>query len=71
MDCQRCNGLLVSEILWDENLALHVLVLRCINCGECFDSVITNHRLLQAQGINPFYPDSRDLPSGSWKNRRN
>jgi hypothetical protein len=41
MNCPRCQGLLISDYLYNKDEALSVLYIwRCLNCGETFDSMI-------------------------------
>ena len=47
MKCQRCNGLLVRDSIYNLEGQFHLLeVLRCLNCGETVDTTI-----LRARGI--------------------
>jgi len=46
MNCPRCQGLLISDHLYNKNEALYVLsIWRCLNCGETFDSMIIRNRI--------------------------
>jgi hypothetical protein len=42
MQCARCTGLRVPEIISEGGA--RVLALRCINCGDVIDPVIVRHR---------------------------
>lgn len=45
MACPRCQGLLISDYLYNQDEALSVLYIwRCINCGETFDPLIIRNR---------------------------
>lgn len=45
MTCPRCQGLLISDYLYNKDEALSVLnIWRCLNCGETFDSMIMRNR---------------------------
>lgn len=48
MNCPRCEGLLISDQVYNQDEALYVLsVWRCLNCGETFDSMILQNRTHQ------------------------
>ena len=48
MNCPRCQGLLISDHLYNKDEALYVLsIWRCLNCGETFDSMIIQNRTSQ------------------------
>ena len=48
MNCPRCEGLLMSDQVYNSNDALYVLpISRCLNCGETFDSMILQNRKQQ------------------------
>lgn len=53
MNCPRCEGLLMSDQVYNADEALYVLsVWRCLNCGDTFDSMILQNRATQqARGI--------------------
>lgn len=41
MNCPRCQGLLISDHLYNQEEGLYVLsIWRCLNCGETFDPMI-------------------------------
>lgn len=42
MQCFRCNGLRVPEILCEGGV--RITALRCIHCGDIVDGVIVRHR---------------------------
>jgi hypothetical protein len=48
MNCPRCQGLLISDHLYNKDEALYVLsIWRCLNCGETFDPMIIRNRTSQ------------------------
>jgi hypothetical protein len=48
MNCPRCQGLLISDYLYNKDEALYVLsIWRCLNCGETFDPMIIRNRASQ------------------------
>jgi hypothetical protein len=48
MNCPRCQGLLISDHLYNKDEALYVLsIWRCLNCGETFDPMIIRNRSSQ------------------------
>lgn len=50
MNCPRCEGLLMSDQVYNRDEALYVLsVWRCLNCGETFDSMILQNRTQQKE----------------------
>lgn len=50
MNCPRCEGLLMSDQVYNSNEALYVLsIWRCLNCGETFDSMILHNRIQQKE----------------------
>jgi len=50
MNCPRCEGLLMSDQVYNRDEALYVLsVWRCLNCGETFDSMILQNRIQQKE----------------------
>ena len=47
MQCQRCDGLMVSERFYDlrdDTGRLHFEGLRCLVCGEILDTLILKNR---------------------------
>jgi hypothetical protein len=45
MKCQRCEGLLVRDSIYNlDGQYYHIEVLRCLNCGETVDSTILKAR---------------------------
>ena len=43
MKCQRCEGLLVRDSIYNiEDQFHHLEVFRCLNCGETVDATILN-----------------------------
>lgn len=45
MECQRCQGLIVQDQVWDPDEALQSLsIWRCLNCGETVDWRILKNR---------------------------
>ena len=41
MDCERCQGLMVQDRLYDlQDTNIHCDVWRCICCGSLFDTLI-------------------------------
>ncbi|MDH3504451.1 MAG: hypothetical protein OEZ41_04405 [Nitrospirota bacterium] len=45
MKCQRCEGLLVRDSIYNlEGQFHHIEVLRCLNCGETVDATILKAR---------------------------
>jgi len=53
MNCPRCEGLLMSDQVYNADEAVYVLsIWRCLNCGDTFDSIILQNRIQQKeQGI--------------------
>jgi len=50
MNCPRCEGLLMSDQVYNQDEAMYVLsIWRCLNCGETFDSMILQNRTLQKE----------------------
>ena len=50
MNCPRCEGLLMSDQVYNPEEALYVLsIWRCLNCGESFDPMILQNRTCQEQ----------------------
>jgi len=50
MNCPRCEGLLMSDQVYNQDEAMYVLsIWRCLNCGENFDSMILQNRTLQKE----------------------
>ncbi len=48
MNCPRCEGLLMSDQVYNADEALYVLsIWRCLNCGETFDSMVLRNRIQQ------------------------
>jgi uncharacterized Zn finger protein len=45
MKCQRCEGLLVKDSIYNLDGQLHhIEMLRCLNCGETVDTTILKAR---------------------------
>lgn len=45
MECQRCQGLMVQDRLYDlQDTHIHCDVWRCICCGDIFDTQILLHK---------------------------
>lgn len=64
MQCTRCEGLRVPEIIYDGGS--RILALRCIHCGDIIDRVI----VLNRQHRRPPYPNRTRAPiygSDRWK----
>ena len=50
MNCPRCEGLLMSDQVYNQNEAMYCLsIWRCLNCGENFDSTILRNRTEQKE----------------------
>ena len=50
MNCPRCEGLLMSDQVYNADEGLYVLsIWRCLNCGESFDSMILKNRTTQKE----------------------
>lgn len=67
MQCTRCAGLRVAEIIYEGGS--RVPALRCVHCGDIIDRVIALNR----QHRRPPYPNRTRTPSyGSdrWKKNR-
>ncbi len=48
MKCQRCEGLLVRDSIYNLDGQFHHLeVLRCLNCGETVDATILKARAVK------------------------
>ena len=67
MQCTRCAGLRVPEIIYDGGT--RVLALRCVHCGDIIDRVI----VLNRQRRHLPYPNRARTPiygSDRWKKNR-
>jgi uncharacterized Zn finger protein len=67
MQCTRCAGLRVPEIIYDGGT--RVLALRCVHCGDVIDRVI----VLNRQHRRPPYPNRTQTPTYEnhrWKKNR-
>ncbi len=66
MNCPRCEGLLMSDQIYNPEEALYVLsIWRCVNCGESFDPMILQNRTtLKEKGTR------QHSKSTSWTNNR-
>ena len=56
MTCERCNGLMVSERIYDckgMSSALCVDGYRCLLCGNLVDSVILENRSRSTNTVEP------------------
>lgn len=42
MRCKRCEGLMVKEMIYSKNG--EVSMYRCLQCGECIDTVVISNR---------------------------
>lgn len=42
MRCKRCEGLMVTEMIYSKNG--EVSMNRCLHCGECIDTVVISNR---------------------------
>ena len=67
MQCARCEGLRVPEILYEGGA--RVFALRCVHCGDILDHVIALNRQRRpytkpSRGRTPIYGDDR------WKKNR-
>ncbi len=61
MKCQRCEGLLVRDSIYNLDGQFHHLeVLRCLNCGETVDATI-----LKARGMEKNQNGKKDLQFSS------
>jgi len=50
MNCPRCQGLLISDHIYNKDESLYVLsIWRCLNCGETCDSMIIRNRTNQGR----------------------
>jgi len=58
MQCTRCAGLRVSEIIYEGGS--RVVALRCVLCGDIIDRVI----ILNRQRRRPPYPNRTRTPAG-------
>jgi len=66
MNCPRCEGLLMSDQVYNQDEAMYVLsIWRCLNCGENFDSMILQNRAHQKEKGNMERPKST-----SWADNR-
>lgn len=66
MNCPRCEGLLMSDHVYNQDEAMHVLAIwRCLNCGENFDSMILQNRRQQKEKGMP-----ERSKSTSWADNR-
>lgn len=67
MQCTRCAGLRVAEIIYEGGS--RVPALRCVHCGDIIDCVIALNR----QHRRPPYPNRTRTPnyaSDRWKKNR-
>jgi len=67
MNCTRCQGLMVQELLWDlggMSSSLRAQGYRCTICGDIVDAVIfENRRRSQAVGrFTTMTGDSNSMP---------
>ena len=49
MSCERCGGLMVIEIICDlreEESRTGIDTTRCLNCGNCEDTIIRTNRVI-------------------------
>lgn len=54
MSCSRCNGCMVEDYLLDmedSSGPMWLQAWRCMNCGNVFDSVLHNNRMLQGSTL--------------------
>ena len=59
MNCPRCEGLLMSDQVYNSDDAFYVLAIwRCLNCGDTFDSKILQNRAAQKEKGTPERPRS-------------
>jgi hypothetical protein len=66
MNCPRCEGLLMSDQVYNQDEVMHVLAIwRCLNCGENFDSMILHNRKQQKEKGMP-----ERSKSTSWADNR-
>ncbi len=67
MNCPRCEGLLMSDQVFNQDEAMYVLAIwRCLNCGENFDSLVLQNRTHQKEKGMP-----ERTRSTSWADQRN
>ncbi len=67
MQCTRCAGMRVPEIIWEGGT--RVMALRCVHCGDVIDRVIVRNRQRRPhpkpnRGRTPIFGRDR------WKNTR-
>lgn len=67
MQCDRCAGLKVPEIMSDGGT--RVLALRCIHCGDITDRLITKNRVRRRAPL-PRRPRTPIYGSDRWKKKR-
>lgn len=66
MNCPRCEGLLMSDQVYNREEAVYVLsIWRCVNCGESFDPMILQNRTTQKEKGT-----MQHSKSTSWTNNR-
>ena len=55
MTCERCDGLMVSEQIFDHGLSndLRVDGYRCLLCGDVVDATIIEHRKRSTGAVEP------------------
>lgn len=55
MTCERCDGLMVGERIFDLGMSndLCVDVYRCLLCGDVVDAMILEHRRRSTGAIKP------------------
>jgi len=54
MDCQRCQGLMVQDRLYDlQDSDVHCDVWRCVCCGNIFDTLILLNKRNWQSGLQP------------------
>jgi hypothetical protein len=59
MNCERCGGLLYSEVMYDQTVpAVPITIWACINCGNRVDRIIQRNRVspMEVPTCNPRPP---------------
>lgn len=60
MECQRCQGLMVQDRLYDlQDTNIHCDVWRCVCCGNIYDTLII---LNQGNLLSGLQPENDGLP---------
>lgn len=65
MQCERCNGLMVTDSLIDlqeSSIPMWMKGRRCVSCGNIVDPLIQQHRIIQRAGAERLLRTEEALP---------